>query len=689
MADSQELLLSLAGATEEERRRKLRELKSPELLYIFSSHRTNLISWMPFKAKDSVLEVNVEYGELTEWLSSHVDSLFCVLKPDMKQDIVDERCHGKAVVLRSMRELDEERFSLARFDKIIFHVDNTLTVEEIKHQILYLTGRLQFQGILFLIMDNRLGLSKWIERDVQEVYITNHVVEARNQLDDRIGFSIEEMEKIIADDLKLKYRKFYPYPDQVFVKDIYTDQHLPKLGFNFGNKADFRKDRIQLMNQSDFTDVLVENGDLVRYFDSCIFAVTKEINSDIRSIDYVHFSDQRDEKFRSVTKVRNQLVTKEAYSNQAGPFIHSIYKNYQKLSNIYKDSPISYNKCVDIPGKGISLDFIDSVSLSEYVDSMLNQGEITQAVDLIQKVFQSIEKIQGLVDFRKSEEFIEVFGDYHQEFGKSLPVSNVDCIFDNIYIENGGGYQIADYEWTFDFLIPWDYIKARCIHYYLSYRGFRRELLGERLYQLLGIPSGWTEVYQKMEESFQRFVSGRDHLESEPEYQKTNYLLENIYHNAMGQKAWAERLSERRQKVQAEVNFDFGIGYYFENIKPVYPTKLEEFYKLHLTWPEGTRELRFDPASMPGVLSLVHIIDQNGKRVPFYSDGLRKIAKTLYLSPGNDPQIRISIKKDMKFIEVVYRYDLLITEREFIDIPKAEADILEEEQLTGIIQRYL
>lgn len=687
MSDTPELLLNLAKATGEERRRKLRALRSPELLAAFSDHRNNLISWLNFKADESFLEVNAGYGEHTEWISRQVNFLFCLLGGKASREIISERCHGKVRILDSMMELKEVSGPSA-FDKILFHVENHLTMGEMKQEIHELTEYLKPDGILLIVMDNRLGLSKWIERDVQDVYITKHVMSARNQEGDRIGFSIDEMEEIVKDSPELFYKKFYPYPDQVFVKDIYTDQHLPKPGFNFGNKADFQHERIQLMNQSDFTDVLIENGDLTRYFDSCIFAVTKEANPELQNIQYVHFSDQRDQRFCTVTAVQQHHVTKSAYRPESEPFVLAIHENYQKLSQIYEKSPLCFNHCTLNPDQSISLAYIEKESLSQYLDRLLDQGQIREAENLIQRIFQEMEAGQNLETFHPTKEFTEVFGDSYQGSDVCLPLTNVDCIFDNIFIEDQNRFQIADYEWTFAFPIPWEYIKVRCLHYYLSYRSFRKELLGDRIYQELEIDPAKMEQYQKMEEAFQSYVSGKDPLENNPEYQKTNYLLENIYHNALGQRAWAERLEERKKKVRAEVNFNAGAGYYIENIKPLHPVKQGSYYRVRLNWPAGTREVRFDPAAMPGILSIKQITNQRGNRVSFEVSDLTQITRKQYLSTSNDPKILIPIQRNMGFIEIVYRYDLLITETEFTDIPLPEAEMMEEEQMTRVIQEF-
>jgi SAM-dependent methyltransferase len=682
MADTPEVLLDLAKAAEEERRGKLRALRSPELLAAFSLHRKNLISWLNFEQNESVLEVNVQYGELTEWISRQVGSLFCIPGENASRDVISERCWGR------VQFSDTDHLPSEGFDKILLHVENGLTLSEMEDQLQILTKALKANGLLLILMDNRLGLSKWIERDVEDVYIIKHVMGARNREEDRIGFSIDEMEDLIEKNPELSYKKFYPYPDQVFVRDIYTDQHLPRRGFNFGNKADFRHDRIQLMSQSDFTDALIENGDLVRYFDSCIFAVSKQEQPEIREIQYVHFSDQRDRRFCTVTRVKEHQVTKSAYCAEAEPFIQDIYKNYQSLSQIYKEGPLFFNTCTRLSNQSISLAYIDRESLSEYLDRLLNQGRIREAKDLILRIFQEMEAGQELKPFQKTKEFTEVFGDSYQGEGLCLPLANVDCIFDNIFLEDSDRFQIADYEWTFTFPIPWEYIKVRCLHYYLSYRSFRKELLGDRIYQELNIDPDRLEEYRKMEEAFQSYVSGTDHLESNPEYQKTNYLLENIYHNALGQKAWTDRLQKREKKTGAEVNFNFGTGYSIENVKTLQPIKEGDFYQVLLTWPKGTREVRFDPASMPGILTLVQIVNQRGEKVSFHMDDLTPIAKKLYLSTSNDPKIMIPIQKKTESIEIVYRYDLLITEKEFTDIPLPEAEMMEEEQMTEIIQRF-
>lgn len=68
-------------------------------------------------------------------------------------------------------------------------------------------------------------------------------------------------------------------------------------------------------------------------------------------------------------------------------------------------------------------------------------------------------------------------------------MSNIDLVPANILILKDRQV-VIDYEWTFDFPVPADFILYRMIHYYLESDGKRRVLKDRDFYGKAGINSG-------------------------------------------------------------------------------------------------------------------------------------------------------------------------------------------------------
>ncbi|MCR5581541.1 MAG: hypothetical protein K6F66_08115, partial [Pseudobutyrivibrio sp.] len=94
-------------------------------------------------------------------------------------------------------------------------------------------------------------------------------------------------------------------------------------------------------------------------------------------------------------------------------------------------------------------------------------------------------------EFQTSPEFEEVFGQVDMPRGVlAARYVDVDLIFDNI-IKTDKGWEIIDYEWTFDFLVPINYI---------FYRAYKFSDLPEHM---VDIPDAERAIYQQMEDHFQ------------------------------------------------------------------------------------------------------------------------------------------------------------------------------------------
>ena len=191
--------------------------------------------------------------------------------------------------------------------------------------------------------------------------------------------------------------------------------------------------------------------------------------------------------------------------------INRIVDNSIKLNKIY-------NGFVDIPNKyenGIIIPFIEGISL-------LDEFKINKAKS-IEKYFDILEIENNLCNFESSDGFKKIFGDFNKEC-EALKIANIDLTLSNIIL-NEKNIKLIDLEWVYDFPIPIDFVKYRCILDILNNIDEDKE----SLIKLFNIELPISEL-EKMEQSFEKYVLSNDY---NLEFKKENYIFSalNDYSN--------------------------------------------------------------------------------------------------------------------------------------------------------------
>ena len=109
-------------------------------------------------------------------------------------------------------------------------------------------------------------------------------------------------------------------------------------------------------------------------------------------------------------------------------------------------------------------------------------------------------------------EFRSVFGETAQasvlEHAACSGVSDIDLILPNILVADDGTWHVIDYEWTFFFPVPQNFMIYRTLFFLHQENPQHKELSMEALLQETGIPAQEAQVYEQMEQGFQQYVTG-------------------------------------------------------------------------------------------------------------------------------------------------------------------------------------
>ena len=227
---------------------------------------------------------------------------------------------------------------------------------------------------------------------------------------------------------------------------------------------------------------------------------------------YTKYSNERDTKLRIKTQVieseGQRYIRKLPMSDYAKSHIESINSMHKKLTELYKDTNIKVNKCAPYK-EGVQFEFINGDTFEKKLDQHLAVKDYLGIIDLIKEYKSKIFGGIKIKQFVPTDEFKEVFGDVHLTTSlDAISVSNIDLIFSNIIVDDEGFWNIIDYEWTFDFDVPVNFIIYRALCDYLYSSNKRDELWHLDLLQLFGIDDNEKQIYQEMDSSFHRYVSG-------------------------------------------------------------------------------------------------------------------------------------------------------------------------------------
>ena len=171
---------------------------------------------------------------------------------------------------------------------------------------------------------------------------------------------------------------------------------------------------------------------------------------------YTKLSNERNPKLNIRTDIVERdgvrLVKKMAVDEASTDHIRHVFHCYEGLCSAMKNSCFTVNKS----------SLVEDVIESEYLQGRHLTIEDSKKYALaVTETYMRYAK-----DFEMSPEFEAVFGQVNLPPNtKAARYVDIDLIFDNIIETQDGSWQIIDYEWTFDFYVPINYILWRAEKY--------------------------------------------------------------------------------------------------------------------------------------------------------------------------------------------------------------------------------
>ena len=241
------------------------------------------------------------------------------------------------------------------------------------------------------------------------------------------------------------------------------------------------------------------------------------------------FSYERLADFQTMTVIfrdNDSLnVKKQALSLRSKPHILSFAHKYDILRSYYSGKlsaapcRIDENDCAVFP-------MAEGKSMESILKKLFDEKNVQKAVELIRDFFEQIRAISTEMPVR-SDKFSEIFGKPQlPEKMTAMSPANVDMSFDNVFLSDSGSYTVIDYEWTFDFPVPSEFIMYRALFHSVTISALN-DGIKEQIYSLLNADTSRLNAFYNMELNFQNYVYGKGRVMGEmyAQYGKPAYHI--------------------------------------------------------------------------------------------------------------------------------------------------------------------
>ena len=318
---------------------------------------------------------------------------------------------------------------------------------------------------------------------------------------------------------------------------------------------------------------------------------------------------------------------------------------------MYKEEGIEVNQC-SLKDNCAELEYLTGITLEDKLDHLLEEDRTEELEKLFFTYIGKVKNIHEKKPFEKTKGFVRVFGDVNLRYDlKCAEISNIDFVPANIILSDDK-VSVIDYEWTFAFPVPSQYLVYRMIFYYLELNDKRRVLRNLNFYEKAGITPEDIEIYVEMEHNLQAYILGK------------HTAMRNMYTQISPGRAeiedyYREKKEETLENLQIfwdngkSFNETDSVRYLFKNRKVCVEFKL----------PENTKMLRLDPGELAKGLKISRLTWEDGNFVDFHTDGCEVENGELYFG-GDDPQIIVpSVPENKKSMKI---------EMEILDEKKTE-----------------
>lgn len=499
-------------------------------LTALSTLRKNIINWYPIKKEANVLEINANFGEITEELCEKANKVIAIEKSKEKAKAIEKKLknvNNLEVIAGDLKDIELQE----KFDYIL--------INSLEEQELLLEDHLQFakeylkdDGTILFTADNEFGLKTYninCENTENKRYISKN--------------KIEEILKEFGMD---NYKFYYPLPNYKTPNVIFTDKHLPTSENILRDLTLYNENDILVFDEREkYKKILKDNKELFKLFANSYLV---EISAKNNKIEFVSFGNSRKEKYKMKTVMLEDVVYKQNITEKAKEHLERIKRNIDILKRLDVNLLDSYDE-----DKIYSKLVKEEKTLDRVLRQKYEEGKKEEAINLIEKFVSELkeklckeEKEQGVTVFEKYDIKVEETTNKKLHY---IKFGIFDLIFQNcFYIDDK--FYFYDQEWIEE-NIPIEFIIYRSINYLAN---SKVEINREELYKKFDILE-YIEIFEELEKILQEEIKD-DYIWQI--HTLNNTTVKNIYDTLVhyrNLKELAEReLVNEQESKKAEIN---------------------------------------------------------------------------------------------------------------------------------------
>ena len=375
---------------------------------------------------------------------------------------------------------------------------------------------------------------------------------------------------------------------------------------------------------------------------------------------YTKYSNERGARFAIRTDIYEdeqgrRCVRKYADTEAARPHIEHIQTVYEQMQTQFRGSRFVPNKA-ELHPEYIEFEYVEGETLEKQLDAYLAAGDQEGFAALVNTYADEVRRVYGVSEatgtaYEDTSAYAETFGTV--TLPTPVPMAqgvDIDLIFANIIV-TGDTWTAIDYEWTFDFAAPVDFLLWRAGKVYLENYANRACISEEQMNTLLGVAQANVDAYRQMELYFLQQYCYRGRSDLYELYGTMGQYVANV-------KPEDILRGDEDGTTQIQIFYDTGHGFSEEASDKlhIYPDEKGEFHLRHKL-PANLQKLRIDPGERACVIQIW--------KAKAYTNGssYKMVCKTngyaldesRYVIPQDDPQIYIkNIQADTLAFELDY-----------------------------------
>ena len=641
--DVEEELLEVACTKNPESFREIiEERQSWPFLYHLSPIRENIVSWLPIKKTDKILEVGSGCGAITGAFCRMAGEVTCI-DLSRKRSMINAYRHKDETNLSIHvgnfkdieKTLDHDYDYVCLIGVFEYAIGYMGTDNPFEDFLLILKKHLKPDGHLVIAIENRMGLKylSGCKEDHSGKYFDG--IEGYPNGGRARTFTRKRLEQILHNAGISDYHFYYPYPDYKFAHTVFSDERLPQIGELHDNIRNFDRERMILFDEELAFDEMIREDSFPEYSNSYLL-----VTGTAPSVKYARFSNDRDDRFCIVTSIEEnenkKTVWKKPANSHATAHVEAMERYYSLLCKRFAGSELSINRMA-MKDEGAEFEFISGQTLEEVMDSYVEHNDS-----------------QGFLnEFHKYVSVIR----YNEEF----PITNYDLIFQNIFVSDGK-YTAIDYEWCKETAINPDEIITRAVYCYLL-GSSKREVIqpwlekweeenGKKLFT----KEGFADILER-EQQFQKEIQGPRLALCEIRHQIGNPAFSMDYiKSETGSSKPALQIYEDSGEGFSEAN-----SYFIQNMRRC-GKELDFSVKLK----QDLINIRIDPTNQPCIV-IFRSVTVNGvevlpelmkKRLVRNGHNGKLLKKDAILFANDDPHIAFRIREYLQGADAVMKVSM-------------------------------